>query len=83
MELLSAYDMGKVRAGNVQYGEVERRRLSRSATCRCCGQKMPGSTDVLRVNVDFTGSGSWTTVACYVHAEPCEPANLLLVAHNL
>jgi hypothetical protein len=83
MELLSEFDMKLVRAGRLQYGPLERRRLSRAATCRCCGKRMAGSTDVLRFNVDFTGSGSWTTVACYVHAEPCEPVNKSPVAHNL
>ena len=83
MQLLSAFDMTLVRAGRLQYGPLEPRKVQRSTVCRCCGERMPKGTDALRFNVDFTGSGSWTTVACYVHAEPCEPVNKSPVAHNL
>lgn len=77
MKLLNEHDVRKVRSGKVQYGDVRQVQLSRSVTCRSCGERIqPSDDDALRFSADFTGSGSWTAVVCYMHAEPCKVVNI-------
>ena len=37
-DLLLPYQIEAVRAGRVEYGDVERVTIKRASSCRCCGE---------------------------------------------
>lgn len=53
------------------YGGLWRGVATGRARCRGCGEKIRKGVPVGKFGWDFTGSGSWTAVDCYIHADGC------------
>lgn len=73
IKLLSKYYVERYRAGkdNAQGNNPERKVATGRARCRCCGEVVTKGQEAIFVYHDFTGCGSWTSVACWLHLS-CE-----------
>jgi hypothetical protein len=61
------------------YSSVDKKIATGRATCRCCGQKIAKGEVALYFAYDFTGSGSYTAVWCWMH-QTCTPAGEALAS---
>jgi hypothetical protein len=69
IKMLQPHQIADYRAGgcNEQGNTFSKTWASGRATCRCCGKKITKGEICLEGYHDFTGSGSWTSVKCYIH----------------
>lgn len=52
-------------------GPPELRIATGRARCRVCGERIAKGEQCVYVVHDFQGSGSFTAIACYLHAHDC------------
>jgi hypothetical protein len=62
---------GKHPQGAEYGGRPEREEATGRARCRSCGQRIAKGAPVIRWAHDYQGSGSWTAIQSFVHADDC------------